>query len=54
MSRLRYPLKNGLVDPAGEEALARIWRGIDARAPRARAGRATGWLITRRWRRPRW
>jgi transmembrane sensor len=46
VSRLRYPLKNGLVDPAGEEALARIWRGIDAREPRARAGRATGWLIT--------
>ena len=33
MSRLRYPLKDHLTDPTGEEALARVWRGIDARAP---------------------
>ena len=49
MSRLRYPLKDGLVDPASEEALARIWRGIDARQsarrPPGSRGNA-GWLIT--------
>ena len=44
MSRLRYPLKDGLADPASEEALARVWRGIDARAPRPpRRGRAGMW-----------
>ena len=46
MSRLRYPLKDRLVDPTSEEALARIWRGVDAREPRARATRRAGWLIT--------
>ena len=37
MSRLRYPLKDLLGDPTSEEALARVWRGIDARAPRGRS-----------------
>jgi len=46
VSRLRYPLKDRLVDPTSEEALARIWRGIDARDPRARSTRMTGWVIT--------
>jgi len=51
VSRLRYPLKDRLVNPTSEEALARIWRGIDARGPRpaaARAGlgRRAGWLVT--------
>ena len=36
MSRLRYPLKDHLTDPTSEEALARVWRGIDARAPQVR------------------
>jgi transmembrane sensor len=44
MSRLRYPLKNLLSDPTSEEALARVWRGIDARAPQSR-GRARVWAI---------
>src|SRR5450631_212597 len=44
MSRLRYPLKDLLSDPTSEEALARAWRGIEARAPRAR-GRARVWAM---------
>jgi transmembrane sensor len=49
VSRLRYPLKDRLSNPTSEEALARIWRGIDAREPRpqtARAGHRAGWFIT--------
>ncbi len=46
MSRLRYPLKDLLNDPTSEEALARIWRGIDARAPHGRArGRGRVWAM---------
>ena len=44
MSRLRYPLKDLLGEPTGEEALARVWRGIDARAPQRR-GRARVWAM---------
>ena len=44
MSRLRYPLKDLLDDPTSEEALARVWRGIDARAPRGRV-RARVWAM---------
>jgi transmembrane sensor len=44
MSRLRYPLKDLLADRPGEEALARVWRGIDARAPHARV-RARVWAM---------
>ncbi len=44
MSRLRYPLKDLLDDPTSEEALARVWRGIDARAPRVRV-RARVWAM---------
>ena len=36
MSRLPYPLKDHLTDPTSEEALARVWQGIDARAPQVR------------------
>ena len=36
MSRLRFPLREGLRDPADEAALRRIWEGIDARFPRRR------------------
>jgi transmembrane sensor len=46
VSRLKYPLKDQLVDPTREEALARIWRRIDAHVPRTTAGRRAGWLIT--------
>ena len=44
MSRLRYPLKDLLDDPTSEEALARVWRGIEARAPRGRI-RARFWAM---------
>ena len=44
MSRLRYPLKDLLANPTSEEALARVWRGIDARAPRGRV-RARVWAM---------
>ena len=44
MSRLRYPLKDLLDDPSSEEALARVWRGIDARAPHSRV-RARVWAM---------
>jgi transmembrane sensor len=44
MSRLRYPLNDLLADPISEEVLARVWRGIDARAPRGR-GRARVWAL---------
>jgi transmembrane sensor len=44
MSRLRYPLKDHLSDPSSEEALARVWRGIEARAPRGRV-RARVWAL---------
>ena len=44
MSRLRYPLKDLLADPTSEEALARVWRGIDARAPHGRR-RARVWAM---------
>jgi transmembrane sensor len=36
VSRLRHPIKEGLVNPTSEEALARIWRKIDARDARER------------------
>ncbi len=44
MSRLRYPLKDLLDNPSSEEALARVWRGIDARAPHGRV-RARIWAM---------
>jgi len=45
MSRRRYPLKDLLSDPTSEETLARVWRGIDARAPGGRS-RARAWAIS--------
>ena len=44
MSPLRYPLKDLLDDPTSEEALARVWRGIDVRAPHGRR-RARIWTV---------
>jgi transmembrane sensor len=44
MSRLRYPLKDLLADSTSEEALARVWRGIDARERPGR-GRARSWAL---------
>src|SRR5262252_5446410 len=37
MSRLKFPLKEGLRDPADEPALSRMWQAIDARFPRRRS-----------------
>jgi len=40
MSRLKFPLKEGLRDPADEGAVSRMWQGIDSRFPRRRPRRA--------------
>src|SRR6185436_19206167 len=37
MSRLKYPLKDGLRDPADEAAVSRMWQAIDSRFPRRRS-----------------
>ena len=34
MSELKFPLKDGLRDPADEAAVSRMWQAIDARFPR--------------------
>jgi transmembrane sensor len=36
MSRLKFPLKESLRDPADEAALSRMWQSIDSRFPRQR------------------
>jgi transmembrane sensor len=38
VSRLRHPLKDLLAEPTSDEALARVWRGIDAHDARSRRG----------------
>ena len=45
MSRLKFPLKDGLRDPADEAAVSRMWQAIDSRFPR-RPGRrsAVAWF----------
>lgn len=43
---LRDPIKDGLVDPVSEEALARMWRGIDARERPPRRERTRLWSVT--------
>jgi transmembrane sensor len=40
MSKLEFPLKDSLRDPADEAAVSRMWQGIDSRFPRRRRGRA--------------
>jgi len=40
MSRLKFPLKEGLRDPADEGAISRMWQGIDSRFPRRRPARS--------------
>ena len=40
MSRLKFPLKEGLRDPADEGAVSRMWQGIDSRFPRRRPARS--------------
>jgi transmembrane sensor len=46
VSRLRPPLKDLLTDPTGDEALARVWRGIDAHEARGRRGSARVWALS--------
>jgi len=46
VSRLRDPIKDGLVSPTSEEALARIWRKIEARERPGRRERAGIWGMT--------
>jgi len=40
VSGLKYPLKDGLRDPADEAAVSRMWQTIDARFPKARRTRS--------------
>jgi transmembrane sensor len=40
MSKLEFPLKDSLRDPADEGAVSRMWQGIDARFPRRGGGRS--------------
>jgi transmembrane sensor len=40
MSRLKFPLKDSLRDPADEAAVSRMWQGIDARFPRRHSRRS--------------
>jgi len=40
VSHLKYPLKDGLQDPADEAAVSRMWQAIDARFPRRGGGRS--------------
>ena len=40
MSQLKFPLKEGLRDPADEGAVSRMWQGIDSRFPRRRPARS--------------
>lgn len=44
MSPPRYPLKESLRAPLGEEAVARVWQGIEARASRPRRRTPLGLL----------
>jgi transmembrane sensor len=46
VSRLRHPLKDLLADPASDEALARVWRGIDAHDVRGPRGIARVWALS--------
>jgi len=40
VSKLEFPLKNGLRDPADEGAVSRMWQAVDARFPRQRPARS--------------
>jgi transmembrane sensor len=44
MSRLKFPLKEGLRDPADEAAVSRMWQAIDSRFPRHHRRPATFFL----------
>jgi transmembrane sensor len=45
MSRLKFPLKEALRDPADEAAVSRMWQGIDARFPRRRRNRSMSLIL---------
>ncbi len=44
MSRLKFPLKEGLRDPADEASVSRMWQAIDSRFPRRHRRSATFFL----------
>ena len=44
MSRLKFPLKEGLHDPADEASVSRMWQAIDSRFPRRHRRSATFFL----------
>ncbi len=45
MSKLEFPLKDSLRDPADEGAVSRMWQGIDARFPRRGGGRSRSAIL---------
>jgi transmembrane sensor len=45
VSGLKYPLKEGLRDPADEAAVSRMWQAIDARFPQRRSRRSLSVLV---------
>ena len=45
MSQLKYPLKDGLQDPADEAAVSRMWQAIDARFPQRGSRRSLALVL---------
>lgn len=45
MSSLKFPLKDGLRDPADEAAVSRMWQAIDARFPQRRSRRSLSVIV---------
>jgi transmembrane sensor len=45
VSSLKFPIKDGLRDPADEAAVSRMWQAIDARFPRRRSRRSLSLII---------
>jgi transmembrane sensor len=45
MSSLKFPLKEGLRDPADERALSRMWQTIDSRFPRRRSRLSLSFIL---------
>ena len=45
MSKLEFPLKEGLRDPADEAAVSRMWQAIDARFPQRRTRRSLSFIV---------
>jgi transmembrane sensor len=45
VSSLKFPLKDGLRDPADEGAVSRMWQAVDARFPQRRSRRSLSLII---------